>query len=371
VRLAQLEQDRAHDRFYVPAFAVTVGGEDVLRDLYLAVTKVTVDLKERTAGRFSFTIASAFDWEAHEFLATRNEEQVDLLELFAFGATVEIALGYGDATALQPVLTGVVTELSTDFSAGSTPELSMSGSDGLYPLTVGKNNRHWEDAPDSTAVADVARTAGLRADVRPTTPAKERIDQNNETDMVFLTTLAERNGATFYERGGTLYFGPRHNDTTAVAELVWGEGLLSFSPEANLARQIAEVRVHCRSAATGEEILGRARRGEESGRDTRARSGGERVVAALASDPVLNLRAAVSTQEEADARAQAVLEERSQDFVTGRGECVGLPELLPDTNVTLSGLGRAFSKTYYLAETTHTLDGSGYRTTFTVQETTV
>ncbi|RPF28994.1 phage late control D family protein [Georgenia muralis] len=371
MRLAQLEQDTAHDRFYVPTFAVKVGGEDVLRDLYLAVTSVSVDLKEKTAGRFSFKVAAAFDWEAREFLATRAEERVDLLELFAFGATVEIALGYGDPAALSPVLTGVVTELSTDFSAGSTPELSISGSDGLYPLTVGKNTRHWEAAPDSTAVADVARAAGLRADVEPTTPAKDRIDQNNETDMVFVTTLAERNKATFYERDRTLYFGPRHKDAAAVAELVWGEGLLSFSPEANLARQISEVRVHGRSAATGTEIVGRARRGDETGRDTGEESGGERVVRALAADPVLNLRAPVSTQEEADARAQAVLDERAQDFLTGRGECVGLPELLPDTNVTLGGLGRAFSKTYYIAETTHTLDGSGYRTTFTVQETTV
>ncbi|MGY1701257.1 phage late control D family protein [Geodermatophilus sp. SYSU D00766] len=371
MRLAQLEQDHTHQRFYVPAFTVKVGGEDVLRDLYLAVTSVSVDLKEKTAGRFSFTVAGAFDWDAREFLATRHEERVDLLELFAFGRTVEVALGYGDPRDLRPMLTGPVTELSTDFSAGSSPELSVSGSDGLYPLTVGKNTRHWENKPDSVAVQDVAQAAGLSTDVRPTSPSKERIDQNNEADLVFVTKLAERNGATFYERDGSLYFGPRRNDTTDVAELTWGAGLLSFSPEANLARQIAEVRVHSRSEATGKPIVGRARRGEESGRDTRAKSGGERIDTTLAPNPVLNIRAAVRTQEEADARAKAVLEERAQDFVTGGGECVGLPGVLPDTNVTVNGLGRAFSKTYYVSEATHTIDGGGYHTTFKVQETTV
>ena len=371
MRLRDLEQDNVHELFYVPTFAVKVGGDDVVRDLYLAVTSVSVDLKEKAAGRFSFTVAGAFDWQAHEFLATRRAERVDLLTLFEFGSTVEIALGYGDVKDLRPMLTGPVTEISTDFSAGSSPELSIGGSDGLYPLTVGKYTRHWENKPDSTAVNDVASEARLAVDVRPTTPNKARIDQSNETDMVFVTRLAERNGATFYERDRTLYFGPRRNDATDVAELTWGEGLLSFSPEANLARQVAEVRVHGRSEARGEPIVGTARRGEESGRDTRGRSGGDRAVTALSRNPVLNIRAPVRTQEEADTRAQAVLEERAQDFVTGSGECVGLPALLPDTNVTINGLGRAFSKTYYLAEATHTIDGGGYRTSFKVQETTV
>jgi phage protein D len=368
VQIAGLEQD--HGDFYVPTFLVKVGGEDVLRDLYLAVSAVSLDLKEKMAGRFSFTVVSAFDWEAHEFLATRHEERIDLLELFAFGRTVEVSLGYGDPSSLRPILTGLVTEITTDFASGSTPELTISGYDHLYPLTIGKNTRHWEDKPDSAAVEDLVRPH-VPTDVRATSPSKLRIDQNNETDMAFIAKLAERNGATFYHRDGQCYFGPRQNDSRDVVELEWGQGLLSFSPEANLARQIAEVRVHGWSAAKGEVLLGRARRGDESGRDTRSESGGQRVVTALAAEPVLNIRAAVYTQAEADARAKAVMEERAQDFVTGSGESVGAPELLPDTNVTLSGLGRAFSKTYYLSEATHKLDSSGYRTTFKVQETTV
>jgi phage protein D len=86
---------------------------------------------------------------------------------------------------------------------------------------------------------------------------------------------------------------------------------------------------------------------------------------------VLNVRAAVRNQAEADAQAKAILEERAQQFVTGTGESIGLPELLPDVNVAVGGLGPAFSKTYYVPEATHRMDGSGYRTTFKVQETKV
>jgi uncharacterized protein len=369
MQIKALEQ--RHGDFYVPSFVVRVGGEDVLRDLYLPVSSVSLDLKEKSAARFSFTIVEAFDWKAGEFLATRRGKRVDLLSLFAFGSTAEISLGYGAPAELEPLLTGVITELTTDFKPESTPELSVSGYDQLYPLTVGKSTRQWENKPDSAAVDDVAGQGGLRTDVRRTTPDKIRIDQNNESDLAFIGKLAERNGATFYHRDGQLYFGPRQNGAADVVELTWGQGLLGFSPEANLARQIAEVRVHGWSAAKGEAIVGRARRGDETGRDSQALSGGQRMVKALSAEPVLNIRAAVHTQAEADARAKAVLEERAEQFVTGQGESVGIPEILPDTNVTLTGLGRAFSKTYYVSQATHKIDGSGYRTTFSVQETTV
>jgi phage protein D len=79
----------------------------------------------------------------------------------------------------------------------------------------------------------------------------------------------------------------------------------------------------------------------------------------------------VHTQEEADERAKAILEERAQDFVTGEGECVGLPDLLPDRTVNIRGVGRAFSKKYYITETTHSVDGKGYRTRFKVEETSI
>jgi phage protein D len=350
---------------------IKVGGEDVLRDLYLAVSTLTVDLKEKTAAHFSFTVVGAFDWEAGEFLATRRAVRVDLLELFAFGTTTEIWLGYGDVPKGRPLLTGLITEITTDFTAGSTPELSISGYDKLYPLTVGQETRHWENKPDSAAVTDVVSAVGVDTDVPGTSPSKLRIDRNNETAMVFIDKLAKRNGATFYHRDDAFYFGPRRNKAAETVELMWGQGLLSFSPQVNLARQVTEVRVHGRSAATGEAIVGTARRGDESDRDPGADSGGDWVATAVSKAPVLNLRAAISTQAEADARARAVLEERAEQFVTGNGESTGLPELVPDTNVLLRGLGRGFSKTYYVSEATHRIDSRGYRTSFKVQETTI
>lgn len=367
--LADLEHDYRHDRFYVPAFAVKVGGLDVVRNLYLAVTSVSIDLGLNAASRFSFTIASSFDWAAGEFLANEHEDRLDLLKVFAFGSEVTIKLGYGSTTKLQPVLKGFVTEIGTSYSTGSTPELTISGMDGLYPLTIGQKTRHWEGKPYSYVVEELAAEAGLQRKIQPTRQLIDRIDQSNQSDLELLDDFVKRNQEfVFYEREGRLHFNPRRHHAQPVGELTWGEGLLSFNPEANIALQIAEVRVHGHSADTGEPLVGTAGHKDQPDVPAGEDSGGSQLTKFMAKRAVLNVRLPVRNQEEADARARAIMDQRAQTFVTGSGECVGVPVILPDTTLELKGLGRAFSKIYYVTGATHKIDGSGYRTTFKVQE---
>ena len=355
--------------FYVPAFAIKVGSQDLIRDLYLTVTSLEIDFKEKAAARFSVSIANSFDWKAKEFVARRGEERVNLIKLFAFGSRIEAAIGYGNPGGLKPTFAGIVTEIATSFSEGGTPELTISGYDDLYPLTIGKSTRHWEEKRDSDAVSDIAEDRGLSTSIVQTKPPKPRIDQKEQTDFAFIEKLAKRNHrATFYMRDGKFYFGPRQNERSAVIELKWGEGLLSFSLQASLAKQITEVEVHGRSAREGKPILGKAKRSDASGRDRRRESGAERLAAAFGKAPVMSIRTPVHTQAEADARAKAILEERAQDFVTGDGECIGLPDIVPNINIALGGIGKVFNRPYYVSEAKHTIGSSGYRTTFKVQE---
>ena len=96
----------------------------------------------------------------------------------------------GDTARLRPMLKGVVTEIGTSFAAGSTPELSISGSDGLYPLIIGKNTRHWEDKAESVAVEDVAREAvALGAIVRS---AVERVIDQTAPRLAVMTAPDRR-----------------------------------------------------------------------------------------------------------------------------------------------------------------------------------
>ena len=55
-------------------------------------------------------------------------------------------------------------------------------------------------------------------------------------------------------------------------------------------------------------------------------------------------------------------------YVQGSGNSIGLPDILPDTNIKLSGMGTIFDKRYYVEQSTHTINSSGYMTTFKVKE---
>ncbi len=85
--------DRPNGQFYAPNAVVTVGGKDLLRDLYLVVSSVSVTQSVNAMTRFSFTITDAFDWEKSQFVANPKDDRIDLLELFAFGTLVKIGFG--------------------------------------------------------------------------------------------------------------------------------------------------------------------------------------------------------------------------------------------------------------------------------------
>jgi phage protein D len=232
----------AYGAFYVPAFTVKVSGQDLTHELAIGVNQVEVDLALSAAGRFSFTVVHTYSLEARAFMSGLGRKVLDVL---AFGAAVEIGIGYGDRTALTPLLTGVVTEITTAFTEGGTPELAVAGYDHAFPMTLGKRSQSWTQAADSDVVQALAKEHNLGTDIATTTEKHAQIEQNQESDFEFVKKLAERNHFEFYvDARRTLRFGPPRDKDDGIVTLRWGESLLSFKPEANLAAQVSEVEVY-------------------------------------------------------------------------------------------------------------------------------
>lgn len=354
--------------FYAPSFVVRVGGDDLLRKHEAAVSQVEVDLKLGMASHFSFTIADSYSPRAHKFLTGNGD---DLLELLAFGTKIEIDMGYRDRQSMPLMLSGIITEITTNFAEGGSPEISVSGMDNGFLLTIGKNSRNWSRRKDSAVASEIASSHNLGTVIEPTQEERPHIEQNQTSDWEFLKTLADRNKnyVLFVDERNRLHFAARNNDASDVVELAYGQGLLSFKPEANLANQISRVEVYGWDRNNAKRIVGVASAGQESGR--RGSSAGQALdtlVGDSSKRPTLRLRQPVFTQSEANQRAQAALDDHAQKFLTGEGESVGLPLLRPDSNVKLSELADRFSKVYYIQEATHKIDSNGYRTRFKVEE---
>jgi phage protein D len=355
--------------FYAPTFQVKIGGQSLTHALGIAVTQVEVDLMLGAAGRFSFTCVNTFNDKQHTFLTTYGQP---VLELLKFGATVEVALGYGDFSRLPTLITGAITEIGTSFSEGGSPELTVAGYDELFPMTLGKQSRNWKNITDSGVISNLANEYGLVPVIQSTQEQHAQIEQNQESDLELMKKLADRNHFEFYvSTPNKLHFGEPNDGGDGVVNLLWGRTLLSFKPEANLAAQVSQVEVYGWDPEQKKPIVGKAVAGDESGRDPRRQSGGQRVSAIAKKAPILQVRQPVFTEAEAERRAKAILTDHAKKFLTGEAESVGLPALLPDRNINLGNLGDPFSKTYYIQQTTHKVDSSGYRTRVKVKETTL
>lgn len=366
MELATLAKD--YGDFYAPAYAVRVGRADLMRELLVAVSQVEVDLVLGAASRFSFTVTDCYSHKLRIFQTGRG---ADLLGILTFGAEIDIYMGYRDAKSTPIAMKGIITEISTSFPESGSPELAIAGYDHGFAMTIGKNSRTWSKARDSEAVHEIASFNNLAAIIETTQETHAQIEQNQESDWEFLKKLAERNHFELYvDEGKTLHFAKPNDKAAAVVQLVYGEGLLSFKPQANLAGQISKVEVYGWNPKTKKEFIGTATTGEESG--LTGKSAGQylkTLVRDPSKQPTLRLRQPVFTQSEANQRAKAALNERAKEFLTGEGEAIGLPEVRPDRNVELAKLGVSFSKTYYIQQATHKIDSNGYRTRFKVKET--
>jgi Bacteriophage probable baseplate hub protein len=356
------ELEKHYHDFYVPAFLIKVDGKDLLADLFLEIASVQVDNTLKGMDRFSFTINSTFNFQSREF--------AHLTDLFAFGNSVEIHLGYQGFT-LALMHRGIVTAVQTSFPASGLPQINVSGYDLSYCMTKGKRSRNWEGRKDSEIVDEVAREYGLNPKVEDTRVTHPKIEQSQESDFQFLEKLAERNGYELYVFDKDLHFRSPANDEAAVISLEWGKGLVSFSPEINISEQVSKVEVRGWDVNTKREIVGTAGQGDEPGRDANRRSGAEVIKRVCRDGGELKVRIPVYSQQEADRQAEAILKRRAELLVQGSGESIGLPEILADKNIELGGLGALFNKTYYIEESTHTVSTSGYRTTFKVKDTTI
>ena len=362
--------ERARNNFYAPACNVKVSGKSVVGELHLELTSVNVDNTLEGPDRFSFVINNGFDVSQREFLTAKGET---LPRFFRLGSPVEIRMGYGDRSNLDLMLMGIVTELQTSFPSSGLPQLTVSGYDYSYRLTKGTASKNWPKKKDSDAVRDIAREYNLDPKIEDTEVVRETIERSQESAERFVEKLARRNGFEFFVSDKKeLFFRKPANDKTGIIKLEWGRGLLSFSPEIKLSDQVTGVEVHGWNIQTKKPIVGRAKGGDEPGRDTRRASGAEYLQKVCKkTEGTLRVREPVFSQQEADQRARAILKRHAQGFVGGRGETLGIPELKANVNVTLGGLGEFFNTTFYVRSTNHTVDSSGYRTTFEVGDMTI
>ncbi|MFC4808121.1 phage late control D family protein [Paenibacillus sp. GCM10023250] len=355
---AQLDKEYGH--FYTPAFEIEVEGRNLIRE-GMIISGVTVDQSLEEADHFSFTIDHAFDAIAGD---------LKWMDLF-LPATKRLTIRMGYAGKLKLMLVGMVTSMSVNFPASGTPQLEVSGLDLSNKLMQKKEPRSWNNMKHSDVVAALAAEYQLKSDVEDTKVPYPKITKDaGKNDFQLIQSLAQKNHFEFFVFGDTLTFRAPALDSTPVVKLEWRKTLISFQPELNFAGQVQEVEVRGWDPKSKKEIVGKARVGDEAGKQSHSKekSGGELISSSSSEKISENARYPVFSQQEADQLARSILNQHAEGLIKGSAESIGIPDIQPGKRIELDGLGKRFSKAYYIEKSTHTIGGSGYTTTFHVKE---
>jgi phage protein D/phage baseplate assembly protein gpV len=338
--------------FYAPRFEVRLSGLTMSSDLTNQVLSVSYENTLDMADMFTLVLRNA-------------DNALTDSPLFALGKSVEIHMGYGDE--LRPMMLGEVTALQPSYPESGAPTLSITGYDKSHRMRHGQPDRPpFRYMTDSLIAAQIALENGLIPIVDPSPLFHTQIPQTT-SDMAFLKERARANFFDVYVHWDKLYFRfPRPQTEAYVLE--WGKSLSSFTPRLSSAGLAGLQVIRGYNEELAQTIVGFV---------TTAQLGLDNIIERLGSsalDLLAGLGRRLVRDENVDSPldaatiAKSVLQELLDGMYEGSGSCIGIPELRADQFVVVRGLGKRFSGSYRLKHVTHTMDGSGYRTSFEVTQ---
>ena len=374
---------------YAPRFTVDVGGQPLPTALRASITSLRYQDGLQGADRVELTLANErLQWLDHPLL------QPDL--------SFKLHLGYASAP-LETVFVGEITGVEASFPSGGMPTVHVVAHDFLQRLTAGTKDRAFAlsipsigkfPLPDPLVAALIGATNLLIPVVDPAGAALSfltllvayAIDpsvaeravriQQGQSDFDFLAGLARENGWEMFidhtaePKGYVLRFQFLVQDYAPSALLRWGQSLIDFTPRISTVGQVAAVatRIWVSSIKT-EFVVVLGWDFDRASFDLQVYPGLGDLDSLLGSQKA---RETLTLQALGPVNApKTILSEllpRLNNRLTASGTTIGNLAIKAGRVVDLEGLGDQFGGLYRVTSATHTIDGSGYRTTFDVRK---
>jgi phage protein D len=353
---------------YSPACRIVVNGVELRGERADDISHIEVVQEPNTLDHLRLTLAN----DNPDFVyAIEGGAQPDLFGIFREGNAIELSLGYG--SALEEVFAGEITGIVANFPESEAATIEVHCHSFLHRLIGSALTRTYLKMKDSAIAALVGREAGLRVQARDTMTRHDFVLQYNQTNLEFLLELASRNGFELLVRGKTLFFQNPGDTRAAEVTLTYGgapDPLLSVWLKEELLGQRGKVTVRAVNQR-GETIVGTAQSGQVDSPPPPAQLGASIARKAFGATEAVVVDRPVASRQDAEALALSIMDGRARSFVTGSGRSLGKPALRAGGVVQLRGLGKKFSGSYYVVQSTHTLSEDGYTTSFGVQRNAV
>ena len=354
-----------HKNFVAPGFEIEVDGKKLPLDKFAIMNlqiniPVTVGLRSMVseASQCQFTVAGMYDLKNHNFTESA-------LETLKMGKKIVINGGYSTKSCL---FVGYIQYVSTDFSSDEA-YITVSGIDSSTLLNLGKQVSGFENQDANQVVKELVSLCTVNgfaksgSNIGRFSNTKIHFNQFNRSNNEFLNFLARREGYTFAIIHGEVIIKDLLKTTAPIVELTYGESLMSFSKAIDLSHQIGGVKVTGKNDKM-EPIEGEVTKcsigktGKNSALDLMPKIKDYKMDAM---DPIAEDAASLKKI------AQSIMNEYAVMLVSGRGMCIGLPELYPGRYIKLSGMDSKTNGTYFLTRVTHSFGSNGYVTYFEVK----
>jgi phage protein D len=365
-----------------PQFSIRINGDPIPPALRGAITGITYSDGIEGADRVDVGIANpSLEWLDHPVLQVNNE--------------FRLSIGYAP-DPLEEVFVGEIIGVEPSFPAGGMPTIRINAQDYLQRLQHGTSDKSFKISipsvgnfplPDPVVAAIVAGTNELIPALDPVGAALSAIislatylafpqfaqfavrKQSGASDFQFLTQIAKENGWQMYidhtaePHGRVLKFQFLVQDYAPSLTLRWGSSLMDFTPRLTTVGEIEGVsaRVWVDSLKT-EFVISVNWDFDNATFKLSITPGGNDIANLLAPSKTASIKPA--SYATAPRKILTELLPKLNNRLTGSGSTVGDPRIKASRIVNFEGLGKQFSGLYRITSATHTLDASGYKTSF-------
>lgn len=345
---------------YAPQYKIKINGENIPPSLRASILSVRYDNGATEMDRVEIKLADpGLHWLEHPLLNVNNE----------------IALSFGYAGfPLQEVFLGEITGRQASFSGGAT-SMTVEASDFSYRLMAGQKEKSFGFLPDPAIILSVAMEKGMIpiSDTNVSTALSalsmllgKPLFQQNQSDYELLQKLAAQSGVQLTMEGRSLFF-KFFQDMIPLLTLKWGRNLIDFSPRLSIVGQVEGVSVKIWLREIKLSLVVTISYDFELNRLSISviPAKAESLEPSYAKFKVLDHPIKDPTDnKKALSKAFSELKHKLNNKVTGSGSAVGDASIRAGILMGMEGLGTGFSGNYRVKSTTHTMDSSGYKTSF-------
>ncbi len=347
---------KKYDRFLAPSFEIKVGSK-VLASSKCHIPTLEVELSaDGTAGGCSFTLEGQYDYATSKWTNA-------LSDTISVGEKLTVSGGY---VQKKELFYGYVDDYTIDFSGEGAPRIQVTGMDAMgylmclrEPLYAGQKKA----AEIVRTILNKGVSAGFAKSVTvgtltgfETPIIKEQVD-----DWRFLNILAQRYGASLFVVDGELIFDTVTTQTTPILTLTLGQELQSFTKRVSMAHQMGKVEIY------GRDVNQKPIKGTASSVTGGSGKSAAQLVPKLQQAVLREYSEYAQTEAECKKLAQNRLNSIAMGLVSGQGQCVGIPELIPGRYLKITGGDAQSNGSYFLTKVRHMFANQGYTTAFEVK----